>query len=139
MNPYHHAISLRIRHPSRDPADFTRILGLSPSHAWKAGEPRATSKGASLPGVNPTTYWTADLTRGESGAQYLASAIGRALDALSGNAALFEDVVATGGRVEFFVGWFFDRMSGEVFSHELLARLAALKIDLSLDVYPEPD
>jgi hypothetical protein len=36
------------------------------------------------------------------------------------------------------VGWFFDGQSGGVFSHELLARMADLKIDLSLAVYP-PD
>jgi hypothetical protein len=43
-----------------------------------------------------------------------------------------------GGRAEFFVGWYFVGNSGDVLSSDLMARLAKLKIDLSLDIYP-PD
>jgi hypothetical protein len=40
-----------------------------------------------------------------------------------------------GGRVEVFVGWFFLGNRGDVFDDNVLARMADLKIDLSLDVY----
>jgi hypothetical protein len=40
-----------------------------------------------------------------------------------------------GGTIELFVGWFLDGPSGDVFDCDLLARLADLKIDLSLDIY----
>jgi hypothetical protein len=43
---------------------------------------------------------------------------------------------AEGGRVEFFIGWFFDNQSGEVLTHQCLALAGDLQIDLSFDIYP---
>jgi hypothetical protein len=38
--------------------------------------------------------------------------------------------------VELFIGWFFDKQSGDVLTHQCLALAGDLKIDLSFDVYP---
>ncbi len=43
---------------------------------------------------------------------------------------------ATGGQIEYFIGWFTTDVSGgDTLSWDLLARLSKLKISLALDVY----
>jgi hypothetical protein len=61
--------------------------------------------------------------------------LGRALDQLAPHRPFFQRIRSQGGTIEFFVGWFFDGDSGDVFDCDLLARMADLKIDLSLNVY----
>ena len=38
-------LSLRIRHPSMDPADISKELGIEPEHAFRAGQPRHSKSG----------------------------------------------------------------------------------------------
>jgi hypothetical protein len=138
MNSYQYKISLRVRHPSMDPAEITCTLRFPPSRSWKANEPRSTPSGQLLGGVWPETYWTAKVASGEWPGKDLSAAITELLDQLESSRSFFAKIRSEGGTVEFFVGWFFDGQSGGVFDSELLARIADLKIDLSLDVYP-PD
>jgi hypothetical protein len=56
MNTY--TAFLRIRHPSIDPGEITRVLGLEPAHAWAAGSPRAESAAR---GTHAESYWFAPL------------------------------------------------------------------------------
>ncbi|HUO95396.1 MAG TPA: DUF4279 domain-containing protein [Steroidobacteraceae bacterium] len=49
---------LRVRHPSIDPDEITRELGLEPAHAWAAGSPRAAEPAR---GAHPDSYWFAPL------------------------------------------------------------------------------
>jgi hypothetical protein len=60
MNTY--TAFLRVRHPSIDPGEITRVLGLEPAHAWAAGSPRGETAAAS--GAHGESYWFAPL--GES-------------------------------------------------------------------------
>ena len=53
---------LRVRHPSIDPGEITRELGLEPAHAWAAGSPRGEPPAAR--GAHAESYWFAPL--GES-------------------------------------------------------------------------
>jgi len=135
MKSYQFDISLRVRHPSLDPAEITSALGLNPSRSWRAGEARTTPKGNPLEGRYSDSYWVVKLAKGR---WPLAAVINELLDQLAPHQALFQQIRAEGGTVEFFVGWFFERNSGDVFDCDLLARMADLKINLSLDVYP-PD
>jgi hypothetical protein len=57
MDPQDFSIALRIRHPSIDPADVTRRLGVEPQHAWRAGEPRRVKQGEVGSAVHRETYW----------------------------------------------------------------------------------
>jgi hypothetical protein len=136
MNSYQYKVSLRIRHPYREPADITSALGLNPSRCWRAGEPRSTPKGSPLEGNYSESYWTARLAEGRWPETALTVVIGDLLQQLGAHKNFFHEIRSEGGRIEFFVGWFFDRQSGGVFSSDLLAQMADLKIDLSLDVYP---
>ena len=137
MGDYTYKVSLRLRHPTTASAEFTAELGVQPSRSWEAGAPRTTPKGTPLSGVNKETYWIANYVEGASANADLAAAVGGVLDKLAKHQAFFDALSASGGRAEFFIGWFFDGNSGDVFSWKLLGRLAQLKIDLSLDVYPD--
>jgi hypothetical protein len=68
----------------------------------------------------------------------LPSAVADLLDQLAAHTSFFHQVRGEGGRVELFIGWFLDGHTGELFTPDLLGRLADLKIDLSLCLYP-PD
>lgn len=54
-------LSLRIRHPSMDPAAISRELRLEPEHCFKAGEPRESSSGIAAATVHAESYWLATL------------------------------------------------------------------------------
>jgi hypothetical protein len=59
--PRAYQLSLRIRHPSMDPADITRELGLTPEHAFKAGDARPSGHSLAPASVYPESYWLAVL------------------------------------------------------------------------------
>lgn len=56
-----YAMSLRVRHPTLDPARLTETLHLEPLHSWRAGEPRRSATGATLGGEHRESYWSAPL------------------------------------------------------------------------------
>jgi hypothetical protein len=54
-------LSLRIRHPSMDPADISKALSIEPEHSFRAGQTRR-SKGSLAPAaVHTESYWLAPL------------------------------------------------------------------------------
>ncbi len=57
MSPQEFSIALRIRHPSIDPTEVTRRLGIDPQHAWRAGEPRRLDADDAGSAVHRETYW----------------------------------------------------------------------------------
>jgi hypothetical protein len=48
-------LSLRVRHPSLDPAELSRELDIEATHCFRAGEPRASRSG--IASVHPESYW----------------------------------------------------------------------------------
>jgi hypothetical protein len=56
-----YAMSLRVRHPTLDPALLTEALHLEPLHSWRAGDPRRSVTGAALGGEHRDSYWSAPL------------------------------------------------------------------------------
>jgi hypothetical protein len=115
-------------------------LGIKPWVLWKVGEPRRTPKGTALDGVYETAFWTCRLVDGSSIEQDLPSALSAALDTVAPARSLFATIAQTGGRVEFFIGWFFnDGNGGDVLDHSLLGKLAGMSIDLTFDVYGADD
>ena len=58
---FSYAMSLRVRHPSLDPALLTQKLHLEPVHSWRAGEPRRSVTGTALGGEHRESFWSATL------------------------------------------------------------------------------
>jgi hypothetical protein len=50
-------LSLRIRHPSMDPADLSRQIGIEATHSFRAGEPRQSRGRVSSASVYGESYW----------------------------------------------------------------------------------
>jgi hypothetical protein len=54
-------LSLRIRHPSIDPAAISQELQLEPEHSFRAGEPRTSTSGLAATALHAESYWLASL------------------------------------------------------------------------------
>jgi hypothetical protein len=50
-------LSLRIRHPSMDPADLSREFKIEPEHSFRAGDPRPPRSGIAPASVRTESYW----------------------------------------------------------------------------------
>jgi hypothetical protein len=85
-------------------------------------------------GVHEDTYWSQRIISDESAD--IVSILEATTSSLEAHRSFLQDFVATGGEIEYFIGWFTTDISGgDTLSWELLERLAALRINLSLDVY----
>jgi hypothetical protein len=52
-------LSLHVRHPSVDPAEISRELGLEAVECFRAGEPRQSRSGLAATATHSETYWVA--------------------------------------------------------------------------------
>lgn len=137
MAGYRYRISLRIWHPTRSLEGMATELNLTPTRLVLAGTPRTTKAGAPLSGVHTENYWTAEIIAGAYADRSLASALRDVLESLTPKRDLLRGLTVDGGRVELFIGWFFEEgNSGDILGHKLLGQLADLCIDISLDIYP---
>ena len=57
---YPFQLSLRIRHPSIDPASISQELQIEPEHSFRAGDPRE-SRSVAVTSVHVDSYWLATL------------------------------------------------------------------------------
>lgn len=57
---YPFQLSLRIRHPSIDPASISHELQIEPEHSFRAGDPRE-SRSVAATSVHVDSYWLATL------------------------------------------------------------------------------
>lgn len=55
-------LSLRIRHPSMDPADISRTFKIKAEHSFRAGDPRPSRGGSPTASVHAASYWLGELT-----------------------------------------------------------------------------
>ncbi len=128
-------VSLRFWHPSIDPSEITLALGLEPKRAVKAGDARTTPKGTPLSGIFRETYWYVNMAEGYMPPQELAGELDQLLNKLMPHRPFFERIRAQGGRSEFSIGFWLGGQAGETYPTVLLAKMAALGLDLSLDNY----
>ena len=60
---YPFQLSLRIRHPSIDPEQISRRLGIDAEHSFRAGQPRESGRSTVAP-VHAESYWLGTLDPG---------------------------------------------------------------------------
>jgi len=127
--------SLHISHPDIDPAEISQTVGLIPKKTTRAGAQRtAPFTGDPLPGAYEFSHWSHQFE--VEGAFDLGPVLEDLVEKLQRHEAFFARIVREDGAVELFCGVFAAGNWDEVLSHSLLGRLAALHIDLRLDVYP---
>jgi hypothetical protein len=54
-------LSLRITHPSLDPAEISKQLGIAAEHCFRAGQPRPSKSNLTVAAVHAESYWLAQL------------------------------------------------------------------------------
>lgn len=133
MNTFKYAISFRIEHPGIDPREISAKLSLTPDTSWIAGSRRRSPKGERLEGNYKTTYWSYTLEHQPD------MRLADCLEAFTTRLEPYKDFLtwirSTGGRCEYFIGWFSGPNSGELLNYQLLSKLSRLQIDLALDIY----
>jgi hypothetical protein len=61
LQPPPFQLSLRVKHPSMDPADISKELRIEPEHSFRAGQPRHSKSGLVPAAVHTESYWLAPL------------------------------------------------------------------------------
>jgi hypothetical protein len=100
-----YSVSLRVRHPTLDPAVLTEALRLEPAHSWKAGEPRRSQTGNGLGGQHRDSYWSAPLAGQAAGtvAVPLEMFISQQLVQLARHRAFLHELQAGGAEVSLLI------------------------------------
>jgi hypothetical protein len=133
MSPFKFDVSLRLRHPTMNPEHICAELRLKAKHKWKVGDNRKTPKGQSLKGTYETTYCLFDLQHSKKIG--LADFLRKYNLKLYRHKEFLNSIRSTGGSLEYFVGWYSDQDSGEIFDLKLLNQLVELGMDLSIAFY----
>jgi hypothetical protein len=102
---FNYSMSLRVRHPSLDPALLTKTLHLEPLHSWRAGEPRRSVSGAMLGGEHRESYWSAPLPGQAVGAAAFAleSFLAQQLTQLNRHRELMSRLQDEGGQISLLI------------------------------------
>ncbi|HEX4267447.1 MAG TPA: hypothetical protein VHY36_06160 [Steroidobacteraceae bacterium] len=139
MSEYEFTVSLRIRHPTIDPAVITAALGIQPQHTWQAGQARCDEAGAEVGGQYHESYWMGGLMdepQVSSGSVSLEGAIVKILTHLRRAQSFLEELNAQGGVAELLVSLY----ARDDFRLELpsdsLTLLGRLHLAVALDVHP---
>ena len=139
MSEYEFTVSLRIRHPTIDPATINATLGIQPQHAWRAGQPRCDAAGAELGGAHHDSYWMGrlmDEPQLSSDSVSVERVILQTLSQLRRAQSFLEQLNAEGGVAELLVSLY----AREDFRLELpadsLALLGRMHLAVALDVHP---
>ena len=133
MHTYTYAVSLRIWHPTENPSAFSTALELEPRCIDVAGKPRVR-KGRALEFVPKESYWIHefDTDIDQDVEDYLLVKV----NALARHKEFFAKICSTGGRAEFFIGFYVDEPNcGVILSPELQQKCAALHLSLAFDIY----
>jgi len=128
-------IVLLIKHPNIDPGFITSKLKLEPFSTSKAGEPRRTPKGTSLPGTWQDSSWN-HIFKYEGDVR-LFDEIERLLGQLSLHKDLFHKITSEGGHAEIY-----SQLPGEIHhgssaTPSLLMQIAELGLHLGVEVFPD--
>jgi hypothetical protein len=134
-DPFKYAVSLRVTHPSLRPADISVEVDMTPSHSWMVGELRKTPKWTLLEGRRKESYCTYEIGGADDGE--LAQCLRKAVDKLGGHREFLRKLRSTGGSLMFYIFWYPNGDTGEVFDTDLLLKMADLGIELGINVYDD--
>jgi hypothetical protein len=133
--PFDYSVSLRVKHPLWTAADIASRLNRTPKHSWTVGEPKKTPKGTPLDGLRTETYCCFDIDEGRDGE--FASCLRRAVSDLRQVEVDLRELCSSGGTLMFYVFWYPNGDTGEIFETELLLQMASLGIELGINVYDD--
>jgi hypothetical protein len=147
-------LSLRVRHPSIDPASISKELEIEPEHSFRAGEPRDSSRSLAVAPVHVDSYWlaTLDLEKLLVGTpetalvheitrhtQTIATSLEPALTILTASilrrhAEFFRRIQSEGGEVRLIVAISARKMRGFTLTPQLSKALSELRIPVDFEL-----
>jgi hypothetical protein len=130
-------VELFIEHPSLDPADISRALGLEGHFAHRAGDRRQTPKGTLLSGVYPDTRWRHCIRRTVTEHRYAAEVVDF-VEKLKAKKEFLAKVMATGGKASLVIQFLGDGYLADEIAPPTLAKLADLGLVLAMECFTEP-
>jgi hypothetical protein len=139
MSDYEFTISLRLRHPTIDPAAITAVLNIQPQHSWRAGEPRCDPTGEELGGARRDSYWMGRLMSEpqlSSNGVSVEGVILQTLTQLRRAQSFLEQVHAQGGAAELLVSVYARGDFRLELPPDSLAQLSRMYLGVVLDVHP---
>lgn len=138
MSAYEFTISLRVRHPTVDPARITQTLGIQPQHTWKAGDTRRDPLGAQLGGAHRESYWMARLMEAPelSSEVSVESVLMQTVAQLRRSHAFLEQLTIEGGVAELHVSLFARENFRLDLPPDTLASFGRLGLAVALDIHP---
>jgi len=133
--PFSYAVNFQIRHPTKHANELAVGFPWEAQVSWTVGDERTTPKGVRIGGTRSQSYCTFRVEKGDDGE--LAACLSRTTDALAVHREHLAELRRSGGRLSFYVYWYPNGDTGEVFSAELMAKMASLGIDFGLNVYDD--
>lgn len=135
VHKFNYSVSLRIFCDLPNLDQLCRASGFEPKVLHLIGSQRLSLKGLPMEGSYPRSFCSIpiEIQPGEELSEFLL----RKCDEFESNDHIFKEINLSGGRCEFFIGWYSVGNTGDVFSSELLSKIGRLGIDISLDVYGE--
>ena len=129
---FSYAVSLRVRHPSKDLDVLTDKLRLEPDHSWKAGDPRRSQSGSALGGNHRDSYWSALLPAQSVGpsSMPLEMFFSQQLVQLARYREFFNTLQSDGGQVSLLVELAPTANASLTFSSASARKLAELDIEV---------
>jgi hypothetical protein len=139
VNEFGYTISLRIRHPSIDPAELTQQLGVAPRHSWRAGQPKPEEQREHGSVTYRETYWLAEFPSPPPDFPRLPldGALTFALLHIKRCEAFWTAMLAGGGQARLIVDIFGRQEFTLDLSQITLSMLARYGIAISVDVRAE--
>lgn len=135
MSNFKFDLSFRIFHPSMDVGGIITKLNMKPAFSKNIGEQRKTPKGKLLSGIYDSSYVSFKLD--EPNITVLSECIAYWNKYLLKYKEFLKEIYSSGGKLEYFIGWYSEGNSGEVFEIDLMKELVDLGINIALDIYAE--
>lgn len=115
-------------------AEIEAKVGRKSSIGYTVGEMRASPDGSPLPGINARSFCTFDMIRKDPGD--FTDGVQKLVVQLDPIRSALNEMKASGGTVELFVGFFIDGDAGFTLTAELSKGVAELGLDLGVCIYP---
>ena len=130
-------VELFIVHPSLDPVDINRALGMDGHFSHRMGDQRKTPKGTLLSGVYADTRWRHRIRRSVA-EQWFASEVVDFVARLEPHRKFLANVRATGGSASVIIQFLGDGYLADSIPMDTLAKLAELGLDLGIECFIDP-
>jgi uncharacterized protein DUF4279 len=130
-------LELFIVHPSLDPADIDRALGMEGYFSHRVGDRRTTPKGALLPGVYIDTRWRHSV-RHTVTEQWFASQLADFVARLEPHKQFLASLRETGGSTTLIIQFLGDGYLADNIPLATLSKLDGLGLSLGIECFIDP-